>query len=87
MISRAVSSRGAEKNLGVNVEKKVLLHPLRVDIPAGSVTAVLGGAGSGTSTLLKFLAGRMDRGVDYAGKGELKTHFIVIFDVFSILNM
>ena len=86
VISSAVSSCGAEKNLGVHVNKKVLLHPLRVDIPAGSITAILGGAGCGMSTLLKFLAGHMDRGVDYDGRGELMRHChpYISFDLSSI---
>ena len=54
----------------VQVKNQVILHPLRVDIPVGSITAILGGAGSGKSTLLKFLAGNMDRNVIVEGKGE-----------------
>ena len=54
----------------VQVKNQVILHPLRVDIPMGSITAILGGAGSGKSTLLKFLAGNMDRNVIVEGKGE-----------------
>jgi ABC-type hemin transport system ATPase subunit len=77
----------------VKVKNKVLLHPLRVDLPAGSITAVLGGAGSGTSTLLKFLAGQMDKNVTYDGKGEFKTRVLLpsasllIYITFAILNI
>ena len=71
VISRTVSFCGATNKVDLKVKNKVLLHPLRVDLPAGSITAVLGGAGSGTSTLLKFLAGQMDKNVTYDGNGEL----------------
>eukprot|EP00985_Skeletonema_marinoi_P027643 scaffold23018_cov205-Skeletonema_marinoi.AAC.6 len=71
VISRTVSFCGATNKVDVKVKNKVLLHPLRVDLPAGSITAVLGGAGSGTSTLLKFLAGQMDKNVTYDGKVNL----------------
>ena len=57
----------------VQVKNQVILHPLRVDIPVGSITAILGGAGSGKTTLLKFLAGNMDRNVIVEGKGKCYT--------------
>ena len=43
---------------------------MMVDIPAGSITAILGTADSGKSTLLKFLAGCMDGNMVYDGVGE-----------------
>lgn len=49
---------------------KPILHPMRFDLPAGSITAILGGSESGKSTLLKFLAGSMDRNVIFEGEGE-----------------
>jgi ATPase subunit of ABC transporter with duplicated ATPase domains len=93
VISRTVSFCGATNKVDVKVKNKVLLHPLRVDLPAGSITAVLGGAGSGTSTLLKFLAGQMDKNVTYDGKGEFKTRVLLpsasllIYITFAILNI
>jgi len=74
VIRRTAFVWNAKNKSAVRAEEKVLLHPLRVNIPAGSITAVLGGAGSGKSVLLKFLAGHMDRNVVYEGKGELQTH-------------
>ena len=51
--------------------KQILLHPLRVDIPTGSITAIIGAAGSGKSTLLKFLACHTDRNVSVDGRVNL----------------
>mmetsp|Transcript_28685 Transcript_28685/g.43322 ORF Transcript_28685/g.43322 Transcript_28685/m.43322 type:complete len:143 (-) Transcript_28685:21-449(-) len=93
VISRTVSFCGETNKVDVKVKNKVLLHPLRVDLPAGSITAVLGGAGSGTSTLLKFLAGQMDKNVTYDGKGLFKTPVLLpsatllIYITFAILNI
>ena len=77
----------------VQVKNQVILHPLRVDIPVGSITAILGGAGSGKSTLLKFLAGNMDRNVIVEGKGEciyatttLNTRDLVIIIIICIYS-
>lgn len=53
-----------KNNNGTNT---TILHPMRVDIPAGSITAILGTAQSGKSTLLKFLAGCMDKNMVYDG--------------------
>lgn len=63
------------------MKNQVLLHPLRVDIPPGSITAILGGACSGKRTLLKFLAGHMDRNVDFDGKGELQIHLQLLSEI------
>eukprot|EP01082_Thalassiosira_pseudonana_P000200 g357.t1.1.5e174188 g357 g357.t1 contig1:864473-866633(+) len=47
--------------------KKTILHSMRVDVPAGSITAILGTSESGKSTLLKFMAGCMDKNMAYDG--------------------
>ncbi|KAL7533980.1 hypothetical protein ACHAWF_004684 [Thalassiosira exigua] len=49
---------------------RTILHPTRVTIPPGSVTAILGASESGKSTLLK-LAGCMDRKLVYDGAVNL----------------
>jgi ABC-type multidrug transport system ATPase subunit len=65
VISRTPIVCNAKNKSAVQAGKKVLLHPLRVNIPAGSITAVLGGAGSGKSVLLKFLATSTREKVSY----------------------
>jgi iron(III) transport system ATP-binding protein len=56
----AVTVRGGEKAYG----DTPVLHGLRLDVPAGSITAILGRSGSGKTTLLKLIAGleRLDAG-------------------------
>jgi len=51
--------------------RQPILHPMRVDLPVGSITAIVGTAESGKSTLLKFLAGCMDDGVVCEGAVNL----------------
>ncbi|KAL7472192.1 hypothetical protein ACHAXS_013645 [Conticribra weissflogii] len=51
----------------IRKDKKTLLKPMRMDIPAGSITAIVGTADSGKSTLLKFLAGCNDKNVHCEG--------------------
>jgi ABC-type transport system involved in cytochrome bd biosynthesis fused ATPase/permease subunit len=51
-------------------DAKKILHPMRVNIPEGSITAVLGTSESGKSTLLKFMAGCADRNLHCDGVGE-----------------
>jgi ABC-type bacteriocin/lantibiotic exporter with double-glycine peptidase domain len=58
----------AQKLRGVK-KKTALLHPTQVDIPAGSITAILGTAESGKSTLLKFMAGCVDTNLECHGVG------------------
>jgi len=50
--------------------EKVLLHPTRVDLPNGSLTAIIGPAGSGRTTLMKFLSGSLDNSVKFQGGGK-----------------
>ena len=52
------------------INKKTLLHPMKVNIPQESITAILGTSESGKSTFLKFLAGCPDNNVDCEGVGE-----------------
>eukprot|EP00567_Pseudictyota_dubia_P017121 CAMPEP_0197437676 /NCGR_PEP_ID=MMETSP1175-20131217/4856_1 /TAXON_ID=1003142 /ORGANISM="Triceratium dubium, Strain CCMP147" /LENGTH=667 /DNA_ID=CAMNT_0042967253 /DNA_START=443 /DNA_END=2446 /DNA_ORIENTATION=- len=49
------------------IRKKTLLHPMRVDIPSGSMTAIIGPAGSGKTTLLNYLAGSLDSRIKCKG--------------------
>jgi ABC-type polysaccharide/polyol phosphate transport system ATPase subunit len=46
--------------------KKMLLHPMRINIPEGSITAILGNADSRKPTLLKFIAGCLDKNCEIA---------------------
>jgi len=43
------------------------LHPMKVDVPDGSVTAIIGPVSSGKSTLLNFLAGSLDHNLTVDG--------------------
>lgn len=45
-----------------------LVDSFSVDIPSGSVMAVMGGSGSGKTTLLNVLASKMGSGLKYEGK-------------------
>ena len=49
----AISTRGLTKRYG----PIVALNSLRLDVPAGSITGVVGPSGSGRTTLLRLLAG------------------------------
>ena len=51
--------------------KTTLLHPMRVNAPERSITAIIGTSESGKSTLLKFMAGCADSNLDCDGVGEL----------------
>ena len=50
--------------------EKVLLHPMKVDLPNGSLTAIIGPSGSGKTTLMKFLSGSLDNSVRFRGGGK-----------------
>jgi ABC-type glutathione transport system ATPase component len=63
--SNVAATSGNESNA-----KRTLLHPMKVDIPAGSITAIVGTSESGKSTLLKFMAGCADSNLDCDGVGE-----------------
>ena len=56
---------GGNRNATSNT--RTILHPMRFDIPAGSVTAIFGTAQSGKSTLMKMLAGCLDKNMLYEG--------------------
>ena len=58
---------------------KALLYPMKVNIPQGSITAILGTSESGKSTLLKFLAGCADDNLDCEGVGELRIPSLLPF--------
>jgi ABC-type glutathione transport system ATPase component len=47
-----------------------LLHPMKLNIPEGSITAIVGCSSSGKSTLLKFMAGCLDNNVEWEGAGK-----------------
>ena len=49
--------------------KTTLLHPMKITIPEG-ITAIIGTAESGKSTLLKFMAGCLNNNVECVGDGE-----------------
>ncbi|KAL3795767.1 hypothetical protein HJC23_008254 [Cyclotella cryptica] len=55
--------------------RKTLLYPMKVDIPAGCITAILGTSESGKSTLLKFMAGCADTNLDCDGVDTMFSHF------------
>ena len=56
----AISIIGLEKHLGT----RAVLREIDLDVPAGSVTAILGASGAGKTTLLRLIAGfeRVDAG-------------------------
>ena len=59
-----VGPRGKQK-------EKVLLHPMKIDLPNASLTAIIGPAGSGRTTLMKFLSGSLDNSIRYRGGANL----------------
>ena len=61
------------KNLQAGYPGKAVLHDLQLEIPAGSVTAILGPNGCGKSTFLKVLCGILppDRGSIWLAGQEL----------------
>ncbi len=69
--------------------RQPILHPMRVDLPVGSITAIVGTAESGKSTLLKFLAGCIDDGVVCEGAGKSTRSFcrgrLFYFYLFAIV--
>ncbi|KAL3229770.1 putative ABC transporter ATP-binding protein/permease [Nakaseomyces bracarensis] len=46
----------------------VLVQPLSMDLPCGSVMAIMGGSGSGKTTLLNVLASKMSSGLKQVGE-------------------
>ncbi len=67
---RAVSVRGLTKSYG----RQEVLRGLDLEVPEGSITAVLGSSGCGKSTLLRIIAGfvRPDSGVVVIGGREVE---------------
>lgn len=53
-----------------------LLHPMKLNTPEGSITAILGSSNSGKSTLLKFMAGCLDSNVEWEGTGKQSVEMI-----------
>jgi ABC-type multidrug transport system ATPase subunit len=51
--------------------RTTIIHPFRMDVPHGSITAILGTAESGKSTLLKFMAGCSDKNLSCEGTVRL----------------
>jgi ABC-2 type transport system ATP-binding protein len=47
------------RSLSVVIDGAEVLHGVDIDVPQGSVTAVVGGDGAGKSTLLRCLAGKL----------------------------
>lgn len=64
------SSELTERLRGKKTSTKIL-HQCRMDVPQGSITAILGTAESGKSTLLKFLAGCSDKNLSCEGTVHL----------------
>lgn len=46
----------------------VLVQPLSLDLPSGSVMAIMGGSGSGKTTLLNVMASKMSSGLKRSGE-------------------
>ncbi len=69
------SGRGASalclRSLCVTVAGKIVLHPITLDIPRRSVTALLGDSGSGKSVLLRALNRMHETQADIGVTGEV----------------
>lgn len=53
---------GFGKKQEVQTEEKKILNDISVDVPAGTIMAILGGSGSGKTSLLNIMASRMSGG-------------------------
>ena len=58
------------RDLSITASKtdSVLVHPLSLDLPSGSVMAIMGGSGSGKTTLLNVLASKISSGLTHSGE-------------------
>ncbi|CAR26262.1 ZYRO0B05588p [Zygosaccharomyces rouxii] len=58
------------RNVTISASKtnKVLVNSFSVDLPSGSVMAVMGGSGSGKTTLLNVLASKVSKGLQLDGE-------------------
>lgn len=85
------SSELTERLRGKKTSTKIL-HPCRMDVPQGSITAILGTAESGKSTLLKFLAGCSERTCPvkvqfiYLGRAHIFLSKLVFIDFIHLVR-
>ena len=57
----AIKGQQSYFNKGDVLKETCILYPITLQIPKGSLFAILGGSGSGKTTLLNVLSGRYDR--------------------------
>lgn len=60
------------RNLSIIATKsnKTIVHDISMDLPSGSIMAIVGGSGSGKTTLLNVLASKIGRGLKMEGSYE-----------------
>lgn len=51
-----------------------ILHPMQIDIPQGSVCAILGPSGSGKTTLLNTITDNIPSNIQAFGKSKYSTY-------------
>lgn len=77
--NRIVSSNDNDNRRGTrNSSHKTILNGINAHMPPGSLTAIIGGSGSGKTSLLNVMAGRMEGGT--AAKGRLKISGSITFN-------
>ncbi|CCE61169.1 hypothetical protein TPHA_0A00840 [Tetrapisispora phaffii CBS 4417] len=62
-----VSLHVRDLTITASKSKKTLIRDFSIDLPSGSVMAVIGGSGSGKTTLLNVLASKISGGLSYTG--------------------
>lgn len=59
-------------NLNISNDEKILLHPMKFEMPRSSLTAIVGPLEGGKTVLLKFLAQMLEKSVRVEGYANLQ---------------